>query len=71
MSPQKHYCTLVALACLSLGTASARAEPPSRSLHFDITSESLAQALRSYGQISGEEIIFARMRRQTTDDVPF
>jgi len=60
MSQPKYCCTLVALACLSFGAASARAESPPRSLQFDISSQSLAQALRSYGQISGQEIIFTR-----------
>lgn len=60
MSPKKNYRTLIALACLSLGAASAHSESPERSLRFDIASQSLAQALRSYGQISGQEIIFTR-----------
>jgi iron complex outermembrane recepter protein len=30
----------------------------SRSYHFDISNQSLSQALRNYGQISGQEIIF-------------
>ncbi|MEP7244761.1 MAG: TonB-dependent receptor [Gammaproteobacteria bacterium] len=60
MTPQKHYRALLALACLSIGVANVRAEPSPRSLRFDITSQSLAQALRSYGQISGQEIIFTQ-----------
>src|SRR5690242_21807006 len=60
MSPQKHSGALVTLACFSVVAASARAEAPPRSLHFDLTSQSLAQALRSYGQISGQEIIYTR-----------
>jgi iron complex outermembrane receptor protein len=60
MSSQKNCRTLIALACLSFGVASAGAESPPRSLRFDITSQSLAQALRTYGQICGQEIIFTR-----------
>ena len=37
---------------VSVATAQAR------SYHFDIQNESLSQALRNYGQISGQEIIF-------------
>src|SRR6185503_10734712 len=60
MSPKKHRCTLVALACLAVAAASAHAEPATRSLRFDISSQSLAQALRTYGRVSGQEIIFTR-----------
>ena len=48
MSPKKHRCTLVALACLAVAAASAHAEPATRSLRFDISSQSLAQALRTW-----------------------
>jgi iron complex outermembrane recepter protein len=60
MSPQKHCCTLVALACLTIGAANARAESAPGTLRFEISPQSLAQALRSYGRISGQEIIFTR-----------
>ena len=39
-----------------LSAAPARAQ--NRSYHFDISNQTLSQALRSYGQISGQEIIF-------------
>jgi len=42
-----------------IGTAlAAPALAQSRSYHFDISNQTLSQALRSYGQISGQEIIF-------------
>lgn len=48
---------MAAAACLFAGVlANASAEP--HTFPFDILPEALSQALRSYGQISGQEIIF-------------
>lgn len=44
---------LVVSSCIALN-----AEAQARSFRFDISNQSLSQALRSYGQICGEEIIF-------------
>ncbi|HEY8509244.1 MAG TPA: TonB-dependent receptor [Steroidobacteraceae bacterium] len=44
---------VIASSCIALN-----AEAQARSFRFDISNQSLSQALRSYGQICGEEIIF-------------
>jgi hypothetical protein len=49
----------VAVALLAAGTASAH----QRLFHFEIRQEPLSQALRSYGEICGQDLIF-------TEDVP-
>ncbi|MHB8813984.1 MAG: TonB-dependent receptor [Steroidobacteraceae bacterium] len=49
------YLAAVALLCASLPVSAAHAD---RGFHFDIEHESLAQALRIYAQVSGQEIIF-------------
>jgi len=45
------------LGILTLSSARA-ADPPDRTFHFDIPAEALSQALRAFGQIAGEQIIF-------------
>jgi len=52
LSGQLALCT----ALIWLATIAAAADVPS--YHFDISDQSLSQALRSFGQISGQEIIF-------------
>src|SRR6202011_412350 len=44
----------VAVALLAAGTASAH----QRLFHFEIRQEPLSQALRSYGEICGQDLIF-------------
>lgn len=41
-----------------LACATATAADTARGYHFDLSSRTLSQALRAYGQISGQEIIF-------------
>ena len=48
----------MAAATLLLAGVFANASVEPRTFHFDILPEALSQALRSYGQISGQEIIF-------------
>jgi iron complex outermembrane receptor protein len=43
---------------LAVGMVSSPALSQGRSFHFEISNQSLSQALRDYGQISGQEIIF-------------
>jgi iron complex outermembrane recepter protein len=45
-------------AALAAGLAPSAALSQGRSFHFEISNQSLSQALRNYGQISGQEIIF-------------
>src|SRR5262245_4171928 len=45
------------LAMIGAGLARA-AELPGRTFHFDIPAGALSQALRSFGQTAGEQIIF-------------
>ena len=48
---------LVAVCVASiLGTGAARAQD--RSFHFDITNQSLSQALRNFAHVSGQEVVF-------------
>ena len=53
----RHLCVSLTLL---LGSAHASADPAARSYRFDISAETLSQALRNYGQISGREIIFTQ-----------
>lgn len=48
---------LIVLAVCITGTG-VFAETPTRSFHFDMEAKSLSQALRYFGQVSGQEIIF-------------
>jgi iron complex outermembrane receptor protein len=46
------------LTGLAGGLTVTPAQAQSRSFHFDISNQSLSQALRSYGHISGQELIY-------------
>jgi len=59
-SKKQHLQRLCVSVTLTLSCAYAAAEPALRSYHFDIAAEALSQALRSYGQVSRQQIIFAR-----------
>jgi iron complex outermembrane receptor protein len=54
----QHVRCLCIYLTLLLGSAQASADSPARSYRFDIGAETLSQALRNYGQISGQQIIF-------------
>jgi iron complex outermembrane recepter protein len=57
---KRHLQRLCVSLTLALSCSRAFADPAVRSYHFDIAAETLSQALRSYGQVSRQQIIFAR-----------
>lgn len=57
---KQHLQRLCVSLTLALNCVNADADPAPRSYHFDIAAETLSQALRSYGQVSRQQIIFAR-----------
>jgi iron complex outermembrane recepter protein len=57
-SENRHVQSLCILLTFLLGSAAASADSSAPSYRFNIAAETLSQALRNYGQISGQEIIF-------------
>ena len=58
MKIARPWSRVVAAGLSLLAGAGAWAGGTERSFHFDIANQTLSQALRAYGQISGQEIIF-------------
>src|SRR5487761_483612 len=50
--------TVAAILASTVGAVAAAASAHGRVFHFDITPEPLSQALRTYAQICGQDVIF-------------
>jgi hypothetical protein len=57
---KQHLQRLCVSLTLALNCVNAAADPAVRSYHFDIAAETLSQALRSYGQVSRQQISFSK-----------